>query len=307
MNQSIDASLAINFGFASVIAEDAGMGQGQSRRFKVTADGQRYVAKHLGQGVNDPSYECRFLQFLGGVGIPAAKNVPTSSGEPFAMLEGRPLVLYEWADGGVSWPAPAALAEQLGSAIARMHLVSDPFSIDDSAVQYDIDRLIDRPLNLLEPFSPDKRTYRRLVELSREIVKMIENVPTAPSSFGPIHGDIHQGNCHFTDEGDLTIIDFSLCGIGYRAYDLTGFLWPMRDRTIEDPAMAESCQAFLRGYEKIRPLVEPERTAIQAFVQVRSLWESGDWLDTGTGSANAEEAAKMAPYLVQQFEAWMQG
>ena len=81
----------------------------------------------------------------------------------------------------------------------------------------------------------------------------------------------------------------------------------MRDRTIEDPAMAACCQAFLIGYESVRELLPAERSAIGAFVHVRTLWESGDWLDTGTGSQSPEQAAKMAPHLVRQFESWLAG
>jgi len=301
----IGAALAGGFGFADVRVEDGGLGQGLTRRFGVTADGRRYVAKHLGAAVGRPEFECSLLQFLGSAGIPVACNVPSVLGEPFVELDGRALVLYEWAEGGVAWPASPELASALGMAIARVHLVSNSLPISSGATVYDLDRLIYRPLRLLEPFSPDVGVFRRLMELAEEIAKYVEKVPMSADCFGPIHGDIHQGNCHFTERGDLTLIDFSLCGLGYRAYDFTGFLWPMRDRTIEDPAMAASCGSFLSGYESVRPLDEAERAAIPAFVHVRTLWESGDWIDTGTGAQNPSEVAKMAPYMVRQFEAWL--
>ena len=78
----------------------------------------------------------------------------------------------------------------------------------------------------------------------------------------------------------------------------------MRDQTIEDPKMADCCQAFLIGYESVRPLAESERLAIPAFVQVRTLWESGDWLDTGTGRDDPDQAAKIVPYIVNQLDRW---
>ncbi len=304
MDDSIATAIERNFGFDVIECEDCGLGQGQTRRFKVKAKGDRYVAKLLGHAATDQRFECSLLQFLGESGIPVAKNIPTSSGEPFAHFEGRTLVLYEWADGGVSWPAPPNLASALGSAIGRMHLASDSFDSTSSAPVYDLDRLIHRPLRLMEPFSPDKPLFRRLVEHFGEVAALVEQVPTSSPCFGPIHGDIHQGNCHFTESGDLTLIDFSLCGTGYRAYDLTGFLWPMRDQTIEDPKMADCCQAFLIGYESVRPLAESERLAIPAFVQVRTLWESGDWLDTGTGRDDPDQAAKIVPYIVNQLDRW---
>ena len=305
MNDDVAAALASNFGFAKVEVDDAGVGQGQTRRLRVTADGKKYMAKHLGPSAHDPKFECSLLQFLKTASIPVASNVASVQREPFVVLDGRALVLYEWAEGGVAWPAPPALAASTGRAIAQMHLASDSLSVDPIAQMYDLDRLIHRPLRLLEPFSPDKAMFRRLVDLAGELTNLIEQVATSDHAFGPIHGDIHQGNCHFTDNGDLTLIDFSLSGVGYRAYDLTGFLWPMRDRTIEDPAMAACSQAFLAGYESVRQLDAAEQAAIPAFVHARTLWESGDWIDTGTGAQNPEEAAKMAPYIVQQLESWL--
>ena len=162
MDDPVATALAFDFGFKSVETDDCGLGQGQTRRFRVTADGRRYIAKHLGKAVQKPSFECGLLQFLGEAGIPVAKNILTSKGEPFAAFDGRSLVLYEWAEGGVAWPAPPELASKLGSAVAAMHLASDSLQNISNVRAYDLDRLIDRPLRLLEPYSPDNSVFRRL-------------------------------------------------------------------------------------------------------------------------------------------------
>ena len=301
MNDSIFDALTNNFGFTTVEIEEGGLGQGQTRRLKVVADGQKYMAKHLASDIT-PDFECEFLQFIGKNGVPVAKNILTKNCEPFVVCDKLPLVLYEWADGGISWPTKPELAALLGKAIARMHLVSGAMPPVSNTVVYSADRLINRPLRLLEPYSNDKSMFRRLVDLSANLMRKVEEVPIIAPFFGPIHGDIHQGNCLFSEEGALKLLDFSLAGVGYRAYDFAGFLWPMRDDTIRDPAMSECCQSFLTGYESVRSLHPTERDAIQAFIQIRSLWESGDWLDTGTGRQNPEAVSNIARNLVTQFE-----
>ena len=141
MNDSIFDALTNNFGFTTVEIEEGGLGQGQTRRLKVVADGQKYMAKHLASDIT-PDFECEFLQFIGKNGVPVAKNILTKKGEPFVVCDQRPLVLYEWADGGISWPTKPELAALLGKAIARMHLVSGAMPPVSNTVVYSADRLI---------------------------------------------------------------------------------------------------------------------------------------------------------------------
>ncbi len=285
----------------------AGNGQAETTRFRIESGDKKWLAKHHGpyfeSNTSFIEYECAMLEFLAQSDLPVAPNIRTVDGRPFEILDNRPLVVYEWSEGYVEWPTSLAKSRLLGSALAKMHVALDGFSSNIPSPRYDIDRLIERPLELLRPFAESETQYARLCSSVREVLPLVSAIPLDSASFGPIHGDIHQGNCHFASESELTVLDFSLAGIGYRTYDLTGFLWPMRDQTIEDPAMQTACQGFLEGYDQIRPLTSAERDAIPAFVQLRSLWETGNWIEAGTGREQPEEVAKAIPYLIQQFEA----
>jgi len=302
----IGALLQTEFGIGPVEVQDSGTGQATTRRYVLRSPDGKWIAKHYGEYFRDKvewvRFECELLTLLAAQGQSVARNVATISGDPFTLVDGTPLVVYEWAEGGIEWPASSQNSGALGAALARMHLASEGLSLSGTERIYDVDRLIDRPLALLKPYS-DPNAHKRLASLSEKIKTAIGAIPTVTPFFGPIHGDIHQGNCHFQEDGRLAIFDFALSGVGYRAYDLTGFLWPMRDATIEDPAMRVCCEAFLVGYESVRELASAERAAISAFVQVRSLWESGDWVDAGSGRDQPEEVAKAAPYLVRQMDA----
>lgn len=290
------------FGLRSVTIESIGVGQGQTARYKILADGRQFIGKHFG-----PAYRLEWVHFefsllsrLAKGGMPVASAIATKDLSPFALVDGRPLLLCNWVEGSLEWPTTPETAERLGRAFAEMHLVSNDLECDVAARVYDVDRLVDRPLRLLEPFSVDKGQFEALVEAVKPLREKIAAVPHDAGTFGPIHGDLHQGNCVFTEEG-LAVFDFALCGVGYRAYDLTGYLWPMRDGKIDDPDMAACCEGFLRGYRSERPLTREEEAAIPAFVQVRTLWETGDWVDTGTGREQPEDVPKAIAYMIDHF------
>jgi Ser/Thr protein kinase RdoA (MazF antagonist) len=262
------------------------------------------MAKHYGLSYIDhlewAQFECEVLTRLKERGTPVADLVRTAAGEPFAVVEGRPLLLFEWAEGGIEWPTGAENAARLGRALAEMHGALDEMPLSGEERSYDLDRLVDRPLRLLEPYAESPAEFEELKEAVALLREKIAAIPVSRATLGPIHGDLHQGNCHFTEEG-LAVFDFALCGVGYRAYDLTGYLWPMRDATIEDPAMRTCCDGFLAGYRSARELTPEEEAAIPAFVQIRTLWETGDWVDTGTGRDQPDEVRKAIPYLIGQF------
>jgi len=304
--EAITQCIERNFGVQGIEIEDLGTGQGQIGRYKVRCGPLGYIAKHL-RPRNETElswvgFECRFVSHLGRAGLPIAEPLRTVDEKQYAVFEDRPLLLYPWVEGCIEWPTSEGNAERLGAALAGMHNESKGLDHLPGVRTYDVDRLVDRPMRLLQQFlHPASDEFTRLRELTDALKERVRAVRLDADTFGPIHGDIHQGNCIFSSTGGLVVFDFALCGIGYRVYDLTGYLWPMRDATIDDPRMRECCSAFLRGYRGVRYLTPEEEEAIPAFVQIRSLWETGDWVDTGTGREQSDEVRKSISYLVKQF------
>lgn len=295
------------FGLQGSIVDVIGIGQGQTRRYSVVSRGRRFIAKHYGphsaHELHWVRFECSMLERLRDAGLPVAAACKTVDGQAFALVDNRPFLLFEWLEGSVEWPTGAENAASLGRALAEMHSVSDSLVLAGNERQYDIDRLIDRPLRLLMSFAePSSEEFAQLESAVEPLRSTIGAVPINSATFGPVHGDIHQGNCVFAEDGSLAVFDFALCGIGYRTYDLTGFLWPMRDATIEDSAMRICCQAFLEGYQTVRRLTHEEWEAIQAFVHIRTLWETGDWIDTGTGRDQPDQVRSAIGHMARQFK-----
>ena len=90
-------------------------------------------------------------------------------------------------------------------------------------------------------------------------------------AYGLIHGDVIRANALVSEPGQVTIIDFDLCGPGWRAYDLAGYLLTIRD-TPEEQAFEG---AFLAGYQQERPLSPAEQQLLPAFEAVRAIFSIG--------------------------------
>ena len=305
MEGAVAAVISERYSLSNPTATLVGQGQAQNAVYRIESGSGKFVAKHLGPYYADKlawvEFEVRLLKHLKQHHLPVAAAVPSRDGAEILMVQDRPFIVYEWAEGGIEWPASEPNAAKLGAALAKMHLASDELPVTGEERRYDIDRLVHSPVRLLLPYVQEQpELITRLLAFADRLAEILANVEVAPA-FGPIHGDLHQGNCFFND-GGLVVFDFSLAGVGYRTYDLTGFLWPMRDDTIKDPAMKTCCDAFLRGYAEVRPLTAAETLAIPAFVQIRSLWELGDWVECGTGATVPHHVANGVTNMVQQLE-----
>ena len=267
-----------------------------NQTFKVVANGTSFIARIYGeQGRQNPEwaqYELELLAHLSRSGISVAAPIADRNGDWMQMLpvDGAfpaPVALFTFADGGVEWPTPPPRAHLLGASFARMHLAAESLYPTTDPRIFDAKRLLYDPLDRIRPFledtdPEDATTWQTLIQTAQRTAALFAMIPHVDGAFGPIHGDLHQGNCHFNTVGDgdqLTFFDFSNAGIGMRVYDLSGFLWPLRDDTIQNPAIKAACDAFLDGYRSVRTLLAEEEDAIPASVKARDFWETGCWLE----------------------------
>ncbi len=233
-------------------------------------------------------FELELLMHLKRSGVPVSHPLPRMDGKMLGPLPApngpRPGALFTFAEGRPLWPLGEADSYRLGATLADLHRAANG---DGDHAVYDTAGIVDVPVARMMPFARGPADRLFLERLADRIREKLGRIPGGPDGFGVIHGDIHQGNCHFTEDGTLTLFDFSLCGAGWRGFDLTGFLWPLRDHTIGDEAVKRSCDAYLSGYQSRRVLSPAEVEAIPAFVKARDLWETGAWI----GLAPETEAA----------------
>ena len=270
-----------------------------NQTFKVTSNGTPFIARIYGdQGCLNPDhvrYELELLAHLATNGISVAAPVATNDGNWMHLAprgDGAPpapIALFTIAEGGVEWPTTADRAHLLGAAFAQLHRAAENFHTTACPRTFDLERLIQKPLQHIRPYlddsnPADRAAWEILTQTAARASALFAAVPDAGGAIGPIHADLHQGNCHFNLQGNgdqLTFFDFSNAGVGWRVYDLSGFLWPLRDATIQKPAIRLACDSFLAGYRSIRPMLPEEEKAVYASVKTRDIWETGCWLEFG--------------------------
>lgn len=267
-----------------------------NQTFKIVANGVPLIARIYGEQARQhpdwAQYELELLAHLAKTGISVAAPIASKQGTWMQMLPAEdalpaPMALFTFAEGGVEWPTNPHRAHLLGSAFAHLHLAADSLYPTTDPRIFDTRRLLYDPLDRIRIYledseAEDAAAWHTLTETAHRTAALFAQIPHIDGAFGPIHGDLHQGNCHFNPAGDgdqLTFFDFSNAGIGLRVYDLSGFLWPLRDDTIRDPAIKAACDAFLDGYRSVRPLLPEEEKAIIASVKARDFWETGCWLE----------------------------
>ena len=249
-------------------------------------------------------YELAFLQHLKSCGIGVAAPIARREGGTLSQIETaegeRFAAFFEYADGRSLWPLDAAHSAAYGAALARLHLAANDFHSEFLCNRYDSHALIDAPVAQIAAHldAGDADDLRRIGE---QIRARLTALSEAASEWGPIHADIHQGNVHWNANEHPALFDFAVCGLGWRIYDLTGMLWPLRDATIHEPGMKEMCAQYIAGYESVRPLTDAEKAALPACVKIRDLWETDVYLREGKPAE--EQARETASCLLRQFRA----
>ena len=262
--------------------------------YAVTAAAGRFILKVYGYGwrtLEEVAWETDLLAHLVAKGVAGAPAIPALSGQPvdaIAAPEGsRPVVLFSHAEGSKPQSPSVSLYRAAGHALAQLHQASDGFrSPHPRRVQVTLVAL-DEALTLLLPrliHSPDDHSY--LLQLAGRTRDRLTALAAQGMDWGVCHGDVTLDNLHITADGRVVFYDFDSAGPGWRASDPYGvMMWLTRGKP-------EYWDAFLAGYEELRPLGEADRQALPWFVPLQVLdnlrWHLTDWLSY-RGSTALEE------------------
>lgn len=109
-----------------------------------------------------------------------------------------------------------------------------------------------------------------LLDLRGRIEPHIGLLAADNASYGLVHGDAIPSNI-LSQTSELALLDFDLCAYGWRVYDVASFLveiawWDMGD-DVRD--------AFMSGYNVIRPLSQEELESLPAVQATRCLLSMG--------------------------------
>ena len=257
--------------------------RGFNDHYEITAGETRYIfrvylnGKYYVRSADAFRFELDLLDYLHKRKVRVAYPLPQSDGTLLGWTsvgaDRRAFALFSYAPGETVEELPSAKQSlELGKTIASFHLAANTFASRHERYHLDLEYLAEQPLKLIG--QQDSKEIREALEALQPVDELIDAVKRFEASgdeYGIIHGDIHPGNLHF--QGDrITLFDFDHCAYGWRAYDLTPAL------SLPD----EQREAFLQGYESLRPLSEDERALLPTFAKLRTLWDIGDFLATET-------------------------
>lgn len=180
----------------------------------------------------------------------------------------RWLCLYEWLDGATLGPGlDVTDAQEAGRQLAQLH--GHPAQLPPDSRRHDLRDKLARTAPALDAATMTGASQKLVAAARIRVVPWLTACDTLPQ--GSLHGDLHFGNLRRGTDGRLWILDFDDCGLGALVVDLTAFSW----RTSCESLPAEINEAFLRGYQSVRPLSKPETDALPALRVARALYLAG--------------------------------
>jgi Ser/Thr protein kinase RdoA (MazF antagonist) len=220
--------------------------------------------------------EIELLHFLHHQGLQVPQPLPRRDGTVMRTLaapEGpRHAVLFTFVPGA-TYTATAAHSYRYGRAIAHFHRVTDSFPQDRPLWRFEAAELLERPLELLHSLMASWQADRAfLVELVERLRPILAGLPRAAPMYGLCHGDLNNGNFHLIGDDQWALLDFEYIGYGWRVFDIATFFNNQLNQEGYTPQTRALLDAFLDGYQSIRPLSPMETTVLPAFVALRQIW-----------------------------------
>ncbi len=234
----------------------------------------------------DFRFELDWLAFLRAEGIPVASPIRRKDGDLLGAVNTaagpRWCALFTYAHGERRKEFTPEEGQSLGRIIARLHLASSRFQSSYHRYHLNLDYLTKQPMRLISEFLREQgeEELLRFAPHVEEWEWQVSRLPATTETYGLIHGDLHRGNFHLDPQGSPTFFDFDHGGYGWRAYDLA---------TCKAGMSEESGNAFLDGYESLRPLSTLERECIPVFQKIRPIWDIGDILAMRTAWGDSVE------------------
>lgn len=221
-----------------------------------TAAGRWFLRVNEGKEAADVAYEVELVGELRRLGVPTPAMVATASGERVVWRAGRPVNLFEWADGEhlAEGELEPAHLEKLGAALAALHRAGDALGqrFHRESI-YTTERIAER----FEGFagSTDARVAAAVPVLGAELERLGGERPgreALPRTV--IHGDLFPDNVLFAGGELLALLDFEQASGGAALYDLAVCLnaWCF----VAGALVADLARGLLRGYLGARALPE---------------------------------------------------
>lgn len=232
--------------------------------YLVTASSSRYVLKVYQHGrwsSEEVAWELELVGHLAAAGIPVPDVIPSADGRLLGVLDApegpRPYALSAFVEGlKPQLPFTDGLYRDFGRVIGALHKAGDTFVTTRPGRSFDLAAILVEPLGLVLPALADRPEDQAMVrELAAEAGRRIERSAAAGLDWGACHGDVSMDNVLLTTRG-LSVHDFDLSGLGWRAFDLTGV------------HSTPHWDAFADGYAGVRALKDEDLAVLPWFAVI---------------------------------------
>jgi Ser/Thr protein kinase RdoA (MazF antagonist) len=175
-----------------------------------------------------------------------------------------PCTLLTWLEGehfSLNLPDAKGILRSFGTLVARMHDFSAHWQPPAGFLRPSYDEIHFRRVFGRFSRGVDHEVYsevvnRQLQIIGQAILDVIQNLPSDPDHWGMTHNDLHVGN-FLVNQGQVIPIDFSFCGPAHYLFDLSV--------PLAGGMKADLRPVFLEGYNAVRPLVQADIRAIEAY------------------------------------------
>ena len=232
---------------------------------------------HGQQTFEEITAEWQLVAYLAAQQVPVVPALPSRDGTailPFDAPEGRRYgVVTDYVPGTHLRQRPSVDAtHRYGAIIATIHALADSMPLPFTRTAHEPGLILQQSIAAIQAVvidRPDDVAY--LTACAVELQARLSVLPRRAPEYGIIHGDVIRTNALVADDGAVRVIDFELCGLGWRAYDVASYLLAMRG----DPQEHRLVDAFLMGYTAIRTLTPHAYASLPLFEAIRAIFEIG--------------------------------
>jgi Ser/Thr protein kinase RdoA (MazF antagonist) len=270
-----------------------------------------------GHGMATQLSEMQWLMALQrDLGLRVPKPIPTLDGElvtvgEVAEVGTRLCVLLRWIPG-----TPPEVGIQpdvvgkIGEFTALLHNHAEHFVPPKGFVRpsWDWEDVFGALTTRLENTTVALAAHEKriLAHLSVQVQEDLSSLSTRTSFWGLIHADLHKDNI-LIDDGNVGVIDFDDCGWGYYLYDIASVFDSFYRRVANHPQeYLHLRDAYITGYERIRPLAGEATAYLRTFKAMRDMVTMNFILDSKNATVHEWGKQRIAQ-IIKQLEAYLEG
>lgn len=220
--------------------------------------------------------EMLWLEALRQLELPVPTPIKNLAGEFVSVTNSINATLLAWQEGELlsREMESETTAAQIGSLVGQLHAQTSQWNFPPGFARPAREAVyFEKALHSLWPAVQDgritERDYQSLASALEILFVETTRLESQRQTWGLLHGDLHRGN-FLLHEGQIRLIDFSMCAFGHFAYDLGTCLSNIR--TAFHPIFIDHYTQFFPlppGYERLS-----EGYFLASYIATFALWIS---------------------------------